>query len=823
MTVGQWLRTLFLVIIALGLLPLAALAAPPVVKTVPWAASYPLIPHDTYEGKRITLKGTSDVPPPGNTYLYSWDFGDGSPVASGSVTSANNYALQALHTYTGSVGTTFTARLTVLNNTTGESSSKEYYVKIQNQELSVEVNIAIDEGLWYLHKGMTRTGAQGYWNSTYPSLTPANVTAFEVNGHLETGTDSNPYVETVQRAMKYTFASLKGKAVSNQANKYGGFSPDTNGNGIGIAVNTPYTSYENYMDGMFMDAIIASGTPAAVTTTGPANVIGRTYRDVVQDMADYYNFCQQDTGANAGGWQYTCNSGADNSFSQWAAIGYIPAERAAGWAIPIPPPVKAMNMDWLAYSQAASGSFGYQNSADIWGPYATTPSGMVQLVMNGVGRGNARWDKAETFMRDRFCSTGGATSAVRDYYYGLFSFSKSMLLHDSNNDKIAEPIKMLQSSTAGVLPLDWYAAEQSKGAPCDGVARTLVSDQMKTSDGNNGRWSGHLVTGEQDPYETTWAIIMLNQTIYEAGAPVAVATATPSPALANQLITLNGSSSFHQDATKSIVKWEWDLDNNGAYDVTGVTTTNSWPAIGTYPVRLRVTDNATPQVTAETTLTVQVTVPPIRPTANAGGPYSFCMNRTPWYVNGAASNNPDDGQSQPGYPGDFIKSYAWELTGDNLFNDATGVNPNVTAIFTTLGVGDYLIHLRVTDNTAASFPVSGLPDLSHTDTAQVFVKAATDPACASCVSNLSARPKSGKVGLTWAKKDTAVSYNVYRSTVSGGPYTRIGTATNTTLPAVAYLDTTVASNTTYFYIVREVALNGVEYCSSNQASTKTPL
>ena len=41
------------------LFPAAAMAAPPVVKTVPWVANIPLIPHDTWSGKSIRLKGTS--------------------------------------------------------------------------------------------------------------------------------------------------------------------------------------------------------------------------------------------------------------------------------------------------------------------------------------------------------------------------------------------------------------------------------------------------------------------------------------------------------------------------------------------------------------------------------------------------------------------------------------------------------------------------------------------------------------------------------------------------------------------------------------------
>lgn len=287
---------------ALGVVSVPAYAAPPVVKTVPWVATNPLIPHSTYSGKSIRLKGTADVQ--GTNIQYTWDFGDGSPVASGIV--SNRYAIEASHAYTGASGTVFTARLTVQHTSTGESASKPYYVQIQERSLDVEVNIAIDEGLWYLHKSQRRFtdsgGDKGDWLSGcsyacsgYYGLSATNVNAFEVNGHLEAGSADNPYTETVARAMRRLFEFLVTTSIpASQTNGLGTFSPDANGNGYGVFVSQ---SYPYYQGGMFMDAIVASGTPDAVTTTGevPAGadpgVRGRTYRSIVQDMADAYSYC----------------------------------------------------------------------------------------------------------------------------------------------------------------------------------------------------------------------------------------------------------------------------------------------------------------------------------------------------------------------------------------------------------------------------------------------------------------------------------------------------------------------------------------------------
>ncbi|MDP9121531.1 MAG: glycoside hydrolase [Acidobacteriota bacterium] len=64
------------------------------------------------------------------------------------------------------------------------------------------------------------------------------------------------------------------------------------------------------------------------------------------------------------------------------------------------------------------------------------------------------------------------------------------------------------------------------------------------------------------------------------------------------------------------------------------------------------------------------------------------------------------------------------------------------------------------------------------------------------------------VNLSWTASSGATSYNVLRSTTSGGPYTSIGTPTGTT-----FSDTGRTCNTTYFYVV--TASNGS--CSSGNS------
>ena len=82
-------------------------------------------------------------------------------------------------------------------------------------------------------------------------------------------------------------------------------------------------------------------------------------------------------------------------------------------------------------------------------------------------------------------------------------------------------------------------------------------------------------------------------------------------------------------------------------------------------------------------------------------------------------------------------------------------------------------------------------------------------------SGLWAAGDQGLVWLSWPASAGAASYNVYRSTVSGGPYTMVstpGAVTNT-----AFTDSAVSGGTTYYYVVTAVNAFG-ESGRSSEAS-----
>jgi fibronectin type 3 domain-containing protein len=78
--------------------------------------------------------------------------------------------------------------------------------------------------------------------------------------------------------------------------------------------------------------------------------------------------------------------------------------------------------------------------------------------------------------------------------------------------------------------------------------------------------------------------------------------------------------------------------------------------------------------------------------------------------------------------------------------------------------------------------------------------------------NLQATAGNAQVSLTWTASSGATSYDVKRSTTSGGPYTQIGTASMS-----SYADTGLTNGTTCYYVVTAVNSAG-QSADSNQAS-----
>lgn len=80
-------------------------------------------------------------------------------------------------------------------------------------------------------------------------------------------------------------------------------------------------------------------------------------------------------------------------------------------------------------------------------------------------------------------------------------------------------------------------------------------------------------------------------------------------------------------------------------------------------------------------------------------------------------------------------------------------------------------------------------------------------------------PTQHSVDLTWNVSSGATGYNIYRSTVSGGPYTMINASLDATN---AYTDSTVVSGQTYYYVATDVNSQSQESGYSNQVQAVIP-
>jgi len=180
--------------------------------------------------------------------------------------------------------------------------------------------------------------------------------------------------------------------------------------------------------------------------------------------------------------------------------------------------------------------------------------------------------------------------------------------------------------------------------------------------------------------------------------PTASFTAATSPLQ----VDVDGSTSTDTDGT--IVSYGWDFgDGNVA---TGVTSTHTYAAPGTYTVTLTVTDD-----TGGTASTAQQVIVPDVP-ANQPPTAAFTATPTPLAVavDGSASSDPDG----------TVTTYSWDF-GDGA------TDTGVTASHTYAAAGTYTVSLTVADDDGAAatttqsvivpdVPVNGDPVASFTAT-----------------------------------------------------------------------------------------------------------
>ena len=129
--------------------------------------------------------------------------------------------------------------------------------------------------------------------------------------------------------------------------------------------------------------------------------------------------------------------------------------------------------------------------------------------------------------------------------------------------------------------------------------------------------------------------------------------------------------------------------------------------------------------------------------------------------------------------------------------------------------------LTIAAGQSASYSVTFTPQSSGAASATLsFVSNASNSPTVQSLSGTGVAPQQYSVSLSWdASTSPVVGYNVYRGSQSGGPYAKI----NTTLdPNTTYVDSSVASSQTYYYVTTAVNSSGQESAYSNQVQAMIP-
>ena len=152
------------------------------------------------------------------------------------------------------------------------------------------------------------------------------------------------------------------------------------------------------------------------------------------------------------------------------------------------------------------------------------------------------------------------------------------------------------------------------------------------------------------------------------------------------------------------------------------------------------------------------------------------------------------------------------------------LNPGKMQQFTATvtGTTNQSVAWSATLGTISSSGLYTAPSVTTTSTATVKATslANTTKSASATVTIQPASSIQHTVDLSWkaSTSQNVVSYNVYRGTVSGGPYTKIAGGIASTL----YTDSTVSSGRTYYYVTTAVDNTGHESTYSNQTTAIIP-
>ncbi len=459
----------------------------------------------------------------------------------------------------------------------------------------------------------------------------------------------------------------------------------------------------------FGDSIV----PSTRITRGDCGAIYNSVRDTSWDEQGP---CpgEEEGDCTMSGWRYGRNdSSIDNSFSQWPTMAL--EEGKLLWDINVTPKAYEKLEEWLRYSKCADGSWGYDTPND-WCNTAKAGAGLAMLKWLGIPLTDPDAQSALAYLVtnwSRICEStwpGGNW----DDFYAMYAVYKGLRF-------------MGVTALAGGIG-DW---------------QELYNNFLVNGQNANGSWNECSGWLPHTHMETSFALAMLAPDVGGL-PPVANAGGPYGPVNPGQNVALDGSLSVHQDPTKNLVLYQWDLNNAdglwwndtppvpggpGGAGAIGINPDVSYPDTGSdelYTVTLRVTDDGSPAATDDDTSTVEVNTGNVPPVASTNGPWAALPNMVVTF-DGTSSSDSNACPIADGLPclDDSIVSYEWDIDGDGLYNEANGDDgvPVVPSDYSIVEKSfsdpdSFPVTLRVTDSFGESD--TSAPQLSIVSVAIVY-------------------------------------------------------------------------------------------------------
>ena len=140
-----------------------------------------------------------------------------------------------------------------------------------------------------------------------------------------------------------------------------------------------------------------------------------------------------------------------------------------------------------------------------------------------------------------------------------------------------------------------------------------------------------------------------------------------------------------------------------------------------------------------------------------------------------------------------------------------------SAEFTLTGIS---FPLTIAAGQSVPFTLTFAPQTSGTASGTLSFASNASNAPTESLSGTGVAPTQHSVSLSWTDVGSGiVGYNVYRGTTSGGPYTKVNSALET---STGYSDNAVLAGQTYCYVTTAVDGSGMESAYSNEAQAVIP-